>query len=51
VIVSLTISPIRDADDQVVSAEIARDVTDREHAEQALREAKSVLRRWPTQRP
>ena len=42
--VSLTISPVRDADGRVVGAsKVARDITDRKRAEEALRVAKEQL--------
>jgi PAS domain S-box-containing protein len=44
--VSLTVSPIRDASGIVVGAsKVARDITDRERQEQALREANEALTR------
>jgi len=42
--ISLTISPIKNAEGQVVGAsKIARDITDRKKAEQALRESQALL--------
>jgi PAS domain S-box-containing protein len=44
--VSLTVSPIRDADGRIIGAsKIARDVTEQEAYQQALREANDSLRR------
>jgi PAS domain S-box-containing protein len=43
--ISLTISPVKDANGRIVGAsKVARDVTDRKRAEQALRESKEQLR-------
>src|SRR6202007_2866706 len=42
--VSLTISPMKDASGQVVGAsKLARDITERKHAEEALRQAQTDL--------
>jgi len=42
--VALTISPMRDAADRVVGAsKLARDITERKHAEEALRQARAEL--------
>lgn len=44
--VSLTVSPIRDAWGKIIGAsKVARDITDRERAQQALREANAALLR------
>src|ERR1700676_4674187 len=44
--VSLTISPVKDSDGRIVGAsKVARDITERERHEQALREANAALTR------
>ena len=44
--ISLTISPVRDRDGRVVGASKVRDVTQRKHADAALRESEGWSARW-----
>ncbi len=45
--ISLTISPIKDSDGQIIGAsKIARDISERKHAEQALAEANAKLQSY-----